>query len=139
MPGVGRPEPEADVRKTGDIPRGRTPRRFSRAKTGYCPLSAQVTERPGNPGAGRKPETSHSSRTTGEKLGRLPDGAKLMNCSTNQNPSQADSVAGARFLYLRENVGTLNPEFALAGATTRGPVTRHATTTVFSCLGFRNV
>ena len=34
-----------------------------------------------------------------EKLGRAPDGAELMNRSTNQNPSQADAVTEARFVH----------------------------------------
>jgi len=35
--------PEADVRKTGDIPWGPTPGRFSGTKPGDLPCSAQVT------------------------------------------------------------------------------------------------
>ena len=123
MPGAGHPEPEADVRKTGDTS-GPNPRTVLRSQTRRL-----TSFGPGHrtTGTGRKPETSHSSAGVygARRRARPPDGAELMNRSTNQNPS--------RGTQLRKRVGALNPEFAFAGAagTTRGPVAQNATTTIF--------
>ena len=132
------------------IPRGRTPGRYSEVKTGDWPRSAQVPERPEITGAGRKSETSHSSAGVAgvQRKARPPDGAELMNRSTNQNQSQANSVAGSyiashRFASglasrtaLLEVVGVSRcpgtmTERANAAGTTRGPVAQNATTTGF--------
>ena len=132
-------------RKTGDIPPDRTETRSeARPK-----LEVDAVRPYRNP----KPETrSVLRRLTPFGVGHRP------NRRTNQKPPQADSIAGARLLKFRHAnrqsacrpasqpallglVGVSNkqtavtgkfrrikPEFAFAGSMTRGPVSRHATT-----------
>ena len=56
------------------------------------------------PAPGEKPETYLGAKPPDDSPEPNPaidlDEAELMNCLTNQNPLQADSVAGARFLHL---------------------------------------
>ena len=101
-----------------------------------------------SPGDRRKARpTSGRSRTVRPIRTCRRSGARLLHLANRQSASRlatqpallktswslplSGDDSRTNRTQLRENVGALNPEFAIEGATTRGPVARHAITTVF--------
>ena len=89
------------MRKTGDIPRGRT-RSQNQRFTSFGPGQRSANERKlPEPDENPRRHTVQLVSPGTQRKARPPDGAELMNRSTNQNPSQADSVAIAGSYILR--------------------------------------
>ena len=131
------------MRKTGDIPLGRTPGRFSGAKTGDLPRSAFDGAEPMNRSSNQK--RSQTNSVAGSYIASHRSASGLASRPASLELVGVSRCPGTMTERVERSCGkvALTPVFAFAGAacTTRGPVAQNATTTVFGRLqlGFRNV